>query len=587
MKKTILLVNAFVFTLILNAQTPNFKWAVSAETGGFVAGHSIVTDASGNVYTTGSFSGTCDFDPGPGNAILYSLSEEADIFISKFDANGKFLWVKKMGSYYKDDLSFGIALDAKNNVYVTGIFYGTVDFDPGPGVYNLKIEDLQYSDIFILKLTSDGNFVWARQLQGKSEEMVFSIAVDDLGNVYTAGRFLDTVDFNPGAGVYKIGHSKAKNGSDYFDGFVLKLNASGNFVWAQRVGGDHQDKCNSIAADKFGYIYMTGEFTNKVDFDPGSGIFELQTSQGGTQDIFILKLDTSGAFVWAKSMMGVNEQIGFDIKLDNWGNIYTTGSFQSTTDFDPGAGVYELTPSNSGYSHVFMTKLNANGSFVWAKDLGEMDFSLLGDNFSPRLHLWEFAIDKFGNIYRIGGFNVPTDFDPGPGTFNLTSSGGYDIFISKLDSAGKFIWAQKMGSKSDDVGNGIALDASGNILITGWFKDSVDFDLGTGKYNLKSLGDHALFINKMGQGTGDIKGNIVKSNITIYPNPASNILNIDNINNTNSKIQIFNSLGQILLDESLLPNHSSLDLQKLPSGLLIVKVIERGNVLSVQRILKQ
>ncbi|MFM9946137.1 MAG: SBBP repeat-containing protein [Bacteroidia bacterium] len=586
MKKTILLANfIFLFSLVF-AQTPGFKWAASVETDGFSAGHSIAVDASGNVYTTGSFSGsTTDFDPGPGVTVLSSLSKERDIFISKFDANGKFLWAKQVGSYYEHDISLGIALDALNNVYVTGYFYGTVDFDPGPGVYNLQAVGLEYMDNFILKLTSNGNFAWAKRIGGKFEDISKSITVDPKGNVYTTGYFFDTVDFNPGAGVYKLVSQKLKNGSEYTDGFILKLNTAGDFVWAKRIGGDNVDYCHSITSDKFGNVYTAGSFTNTVDFDPGPGIVELMG--GNPEDAFILKLDSSGYFVWAKSFAGINHQIGYSIALDAMGNVYTIGMFESKTDFDPGAGTFEL--SASGSRTVFISKLNSSGNFVWAKDLGEMDFSLITHVNEDPLHLWGFTVDKAGNIYRTGALEDLLDFDPGSATFNLSSKGGYDIFISKLDSAGKFKWAHRIGEKSDDVGNAIAVDNKGNIFTTGWFQDSVDFDLGSGKFNLTSYGNHALFINKMGEGTGSTKEFIKKSNFKIYPNPSSGILNIDleNLNNSNIKIQIINSIGQIMLEQTTKSQHSQFDIKDLSNGLFLVKVMDGNSILTFQRIIKQ
>ncbi len=150
------------FQFALNAQGPEFAWVKQMGGAGGEVGNSITLDNNGNIYTTGSFFGTCDFDPGSGTYNLTSFGYY-DIFVSKIDASGNFLWAKQMGGADRMR-GYSIAVDNNGNVYTTGDFYGTCDFDPGSGTYNLTSFGLNYT--FLSKLNTTGNFVWAKQIGG-------------------------------------------------------------------------------------------------------------------------------------------------------------------------------------------------------------------------------------------------------------------------------------------------------------------------------------------------------------------------------------------------------------------------------------
>jgi len=210
----------------LLASSNNF-WAKSMGGMYWDQGNSIAVDSSGNVYTTGRFWGTADFDPGPGTFNMTSAGGN-DIFVSKLDSSGNFVWAKRMGGTddaYDGDIGLGIAVDSSGNVYTTGYFYGTADFDPGSGTYNLTA--VEY-DIFVSKLNSNGDFVWAKSMGGAGWDKAASIAVDTSGNVYTTGFFEYNADFDPSLDVFDL-VSPGSNDSI----FISKLDSSGNFVWAK------------------------------------------------------------------------------------------------------------------------------------------------------------------------------------------------------------------------------------------------------------------------------------------------------------------------------------------------------------------
>lgn len=246
---------------------------------------------------------------------------------------------------------------------------------------------------------------------------------------------------------------------------------------------DYQIKC-----DNNGNIYSTGRFDNTIDADPGPGVFNL-TGTGLCTDVFFQKLDSAGNFIWAKSIGGSRLEVCQSFTLDANNNIYATGFFDGTSDFDPGPGIFNL---STIYTSAYIQKLDENGNFLWAKFVG-------GD--SAHAFPSDIDVDSNNDAYITGYFYDTIDFDPGPGVFNLSpfdSSTG--MFILKLSATGNFSWAKFMGGHDYySWTTSIALDAINNIYTTGTFSDTVDFDIEAGVYNLTNIGSPDIFIHKISQ----------------------------------------------------------------------------------------
>jgi hypothetical protein len=471
MKKNYLL---FIIVLLgskLNAQNNFFQWSKSI--GDLSYDYAVATsvDSLGNVYIAGTFQGTVDFDAGSGIYNLTSLGAE-DIYILKLDMNGNFLWAKGFGSTLGDQIN-AMTLDRFGNVYATGAFQATVDFDPGAGTYTLASSGSV--DAFVLKLDFSGNFLWAGKIGGTTYQGGNRITLDRWDNVLIAGNFDGTADFDPSIATYTLTAPLS------LDNFILKLNSSGQFVWAKRIGGDSQNMNLGIAVDKTGSVYTCGYFYYHTDFDPGSGTYSL-TATGSDKDIFVSKLDVSGNFVWAKRIGSANEDLAQAMTIDTTGNLYITGTFVGTVDFDPNAGTFNLT-SVGGVSglDMYVLKLNSSGNFIWTKSMGGANTELCTS----------IAIDSIGNIYTTGSFRNTADFNPNAGVNNLTSNcvNCEDMFISKLDSTGTYVWAINIGTSSYSTGGShIKSDKNGSIYICGSFRGTTDFDPGAGVSNLTSLG---------------------------------------------------------------------------------------------------
>lgn len=383
-------------------------------------------------------------------------------------------WVRQMdGSGMFSSIPM-VDLDENGNVYTCGAFSGTVDFDPGLGVSNLTAQGTY--DIFVSKLDISGNFYWVKRIGGLENDNVASFTLDNTGNIYATGEFIGTVDFNPDAGTYNL------TSVDYRDAYITKLDADGNFVWAKQIGETNFIQTHSITTDGSGNVYVTGGYAGTVDLNPEAPISNLTSV--GLSDIFIFKLNSSGEFQWAKSMGGsINNDYGLSIKTDSDNNIYTTGYFHGTADFDPSSGVYNLSASESA---IFVCKLDASGNLIWAKQMGSA--ASLGTSI---------YVDSDRYTYTTGGFFDTGDFDPGSGTANLISSGHEDVFVSKLDESGNFIWASQIGGGEYDGGGAIAVDDKGSVYTSGFFASNADFDPGAGTQYLTSAGDNDAFISKL------------------------------------------------------------------------------------------
>lgn len=469
-----LLIITLTPSIFVKAQTPNFAWVKSMGGSGFNTGNSIITDANGNVYTTGYFEGVCDFDPGVGTYYLAS-NGGWEIFVQKLDPSGNFIWAVSMGGASNDGGN-GIVADSSGNVYITGFFQNTVDFDPGPGTYYLT-SDGNY-DIFVLKLDASGNLIWAVSMGGQSTQSAHGLAVDPSGYLYITGEFYGTTDFDPGTGTNYI----TSNG--ILDIFTLKMDSTGDVIWVKSMGGTAIDRGYAIAADDHGNVYTAGVFNGTVDFNPGVGAYNL--SSNGNEDIFIQKLDSLGNFIWAVSIGNANQDYVSDMAVDIHGNIYTTGWYYGTLDFDPGIGIYNLSTNGEA---IFILKLDGSGNFLWAKSMGD----------SVNNEGYAISLDAIGNVYSTGRFQNTVDFDPDTSTYYLTSNGHNDVFVQKLDTAGNLVWAINVGGTSRDNGNGITIDKYDNILLTGLFSSTVDFDPGAGVATQICNGYNDVFVLKLSQ----------------------------------------------------------------------------------------
>lgn len=387
-------------------------WAKNLSGNQWVYGENIDIDAAGNLYVTGYFGGTADFDPSASTANL-GVAGESDIFFAKYDNNGNYLWANRIGGS-EDDRGKDIHHDGNGNIFITGGVTGTVDFDPSSGVFNLS-HSLS-KDIYLAKYDDDGNFLWVNAFGSPTTSFEEGLAVDTdpAGNPYLSAYYFGTVDFDPSANTANLGQV---NGDETV---IAKYDVNGNYLWANMIGKGMQERGNSIKVDASGNVYIVGNFAGTVDFDPSANNVNL-TSEGNN-DIFIAKYDNNGNYSWAKHFGGNSADYGRGIDVDANGNVYLVGSFQETVIFDD---VIQYALTVSGFADYFVAKYTNNGDFIWVNRIGDTGFE----------EGMDVIVDVNENIYVTGQFWNTVDFDPSSGETDLTSNGSNDIFIQRFNFA--------------------------------------------------------------------------------------------------------------------------------------------------------
>jgi len=385
----------------------------------------IIVDNDQNVIIVGDHRSTTDFDPGPGIQNVSTPSGVTENFVLKLDSGGNFVWVK----IFKVEKVLDVEIDNFNNISIIGLFEGTSDFDPGTATFNLT--SVGFNDIFTLKLDSMGLFQWAIQLGGTHpQDVAKTLDIDSAGNLYLAGSFNGTVDFNPGGGT----HNLTSNGGSGFDAFLLKLNDSGQFIWVRSFGGAHSDFGSLVAVDSWGNSYSTGSFEGVVDFDPGPGIFNLVGDPPFSVPAakYILKLDSNGNFGWAKKLNGFLGIMSITNNQSNANDIYYSGWFSDTVDFDFSYGTDIRTPGLNVSADAFVSRFDSAGNYVNVATYGSGGSAIAYD------------VEVFNNnhIYSVGSFRDSADFNPGSGIqYEYAASAGWrDVYVLKLSECTQYTY---------------------------------------------------------------------------------------------------------------------------------------------------
>jgi hypothetical protein len=451
------------------SQTPQFGWARSIDCSQHSEGHSVQADANGNVFTVGTFKGTIDLDPGPvvdslnsagdydifiqkhdatgnilwtkrvggasedrceslcvdavgniyiaGSFYLFMDSDPGagvdslksvggfDSFICKLDNNGNLIWRKQFCGKSNSDHVNAMCVDGNGNIFTTGSFVDTTDFDPGPDVFNLT-----EGYVFVSKLDVSGNFVWAKKITGQITPA--AISLNSAGEIVVGGIFSSSADFDPSPATFIL----SSNGNS--DAFIVKLNAAGNLMWAKKVGGAGYDECHDLVVDAYDNIWFCGFIGTPVDFDPGPSTYTLGASSFASA--FFCRWTYDGTFGCAGKMDAGNGSEAHSITTDIHGDLYVTGSFNNVGDFDPGPGTFTL--QSAGFSDVFTAKYTHSGALSWAYRIGTTS--------SEDSH--NISIDNNGSLYTTGLFANSVDFDPFTHTYTITQNAAFEVFTLKL-----------------------------------------------------------------------------------------------------------------------------------------------------------
>ena len=369
----------------------------------------LFVDENDYIYICGTFRDTIDFDSSGIAAPLISAGS-IDAFIAKFNPNGDLIWVKAISG---PDLQFiSMTRSDDNFIYTSGIFSGLTDFDPSTADFNLN-GGLQA--MYFAKYSTDGDFMWAKKVGLSSSISPTKPILTGDTLITMTGWFTGTVDFDPNTGTVA---ATAPSGN--LDVFVAKYDSSGNFISLFSFGGNQSEFGNSLIYDEQGNWYLTGGFNGTCNFNPlGSSVSIVSQGQN---DIFFAKYNPLNQLLFVKVTGGTSNDYGKTILMDAQKNIWQTGSFSSTIDFDPGSGVSNLI-SVDGYDGIFIRKLDTLGNHIWSKRI---------DGFGLNVS-HELAIKDSNEFYLAADFSHITDVDPSENVQEISTLNGNDTYILKLN----------------------------------------------------------------------------------------------------------------------------------------------------------
>ena len=508
-----------------------YIWARKIGGTGSDAVKKLITDTSGHIYLTGTFAGTVNFDPAGGGSASLTSNGGDDIFVAKFDTAGNYIWAKNAGGT-GSELVNGMGIDRSGGVYITGGFMNTMYFGAaGSSTGVPAITSNGGQDAYFARYDAAGNYVWGRNIGAANTEEGLCIRADDSGNVYIAGRFQETVDFNPGSGVANL-----ISNSGGLDIYVAKYSPAGEYIWAFAVGGaTGSDLPKDLVFEQAtGHIWVVGQFAGTADFDPGTPTVNLE-STGTAIAGFIARYDRNGNYLLARSIGGATGTfLGVStIALNAASNIYITGYFAGQVDFDPGTPVVNHT-STGLFQDAFFAKYDAGLNYVWSAPVQGTGTYSFTDGTGVTT-----AGD--GNIYYTGTYAGKIGLGTRPED-SLSSGGG---FLSNT-------YMVKFTDKCPSFGS-LTVAACDGYSFNGHTYTA------TGTYTETFAGAHC--------------DSIVTLNLTIHPSPTATVIKNDSVLTANNagSYQWINCA-----DNTVIPGAGSQNYTVTASGSYAVIITDNG-----------
>ena len=363
------------------------------------------------------------------------------------------IWVNTYGGT-QSDIGIAVATDASSNVFTVGYFTGTAAFS------GTSLTSAGGVDLVISKTSSAGVQQWVKGYGSTGDEIAKAIAVDSGGNVYVAGYIFGTANLG--------GTNMVSSGG--YDMFMAKYSPTGTHVWSRRFGGTATDIINSIAVDSQTNIVVAGTFQGTVNVGNTNW-----SSYLGATDCFIAKYSAVGAHIWSKTFANDGDEFAMSVAIDSSDNIIIGGYFYALVDF---GGGYLVADGGSDY---FLAKFNSSGTYQWSKKYGG----------ASGQRAYSLDIDASGNPVIAGDFSI--SMDAGNGVTNNSTSGSTDVFVAKYSGVdGSFTWVKPIGGLSTQGVTGVDVDSSGNVVVIGYFSNSLIF--GTGPTLLSAGGTDGFLV---------------------------------------------------------------------------------------------
>lgn len=516
----------------------------------------LAVNALGETYMASQLLGSIDVDPGPGTTELSSGpgSPTSSICLSKFDQNGTWIWTKRIGNTISKP--HAIALDPDGNVFMTGMFKGTVDFDPGPGVVNHTSAGAD--DIFVMKFDANGEHLWSCRF-GTNEDVEggWDLAVDASGNAHVMVSARGTIDVDPGPGVLPFTPAGQLTS-------IIKLDAQGALVWAKSVELDGASYNNwHITVDGSGNVLMTGQYSGaSVDVDPGPGTTYLPHDPVRPNGVFVVKWDPQGELLWAHGIAGA---IPGHLACDAEDNVLVTGNTINDVDLDPGPGLQMHAIGNASNTS-WVLKLDPLGTHVWSKIWTTNSIVQTKD----------VAADQNGNVIIGGIYNAAMDLAPGPLVVPAPeASSGSCSFITALDPSGAYLWSGELGAGQHDAYvEHMAIAPDNSLRISGWFYGAMDMDPGPGTstYTGPLTRQSTMLLSFAGTNNPTGIPTTAKNSAKLYPVPTEGPLTITHTEDI-ALINISDPRGVLVSTERPGMQRASIDISALPAGCYMVEIV--------------
>jgi hypothetical protein len=351
------------------------------------------------------------------------------------------------------DFGKDIAADSAGNIYVTGYFSATVDFDPGPATSSCTAT--AGTDAFLAKYGPEGNLLWVRCFAGPGADMPHTVRVDALGRATVVGYFSNTVNFDPNG----ASGSRTSNGGR--DAFVVQYSPDGGFRWVVTFGSAGEDDATDVAFDAKNQAHVSGSITGGTNMDPlGNALI----SSRGATDAVVATYDGNGSYVGAFQLGGPLPDAGYAIASDAAGNVVVGGTFQGVANLAQGT---PQSRTSRGSGDIFVGSYSVDGQTRSLAQIGGTGFDLLAPGGLDR--------DAEGNVVVTGSFQGSADFGE-PGQRTLVSNGDDDLFLAKFGPNGRLSWALGVGGSGGDRGHRCKFDRAGNVVVAGWWRGTANFD---------------------------------------------------------------------------------------------------------------
>lgn len=554
--------NLFYLTLLIFitshlSYAQNFEWAQQNGGEGEDVVRSLVVDPEGNTYITGYFTDVSYFGSEESETEIVS-NGWYDVFVAKTSPEGNLVWIKTFGGT-GFDLGTGISIDEEKNVYVTGVFEETVNFNP-EGENSMTSAGQQ--DIFILKLSSDGSFNWVKPIGGTGYEETTSIGADSMGNVYATGYFYETVNFNPEGEVFEM----TPQGSLSSDGFIVKYAENGDFIWAQKFGGEGMDLPMEMKVMENGDMHLTGNFEGMADFNPNPSESSFLMTEEDFKGVFYLYLNNSGYLQQAvKVAEAPFEAIGMDLAIDNESNVYITGNFGGTITFASTNGEDSFTFTSNNYYNGFAAKINLEGNTLWAKHIAPVtveETSSMG---------YGIAVNENQEAFLSGFFSNTVAFDE----FELTQQTDHYMtpYLAKINENGEFVFVTQFAGANFIDNHFIGTDAESNIYLSGTFEESGDLNPDpNGELISESRGFRDLYVIKMNNEAMSVSDPAPETSFSVYPNPSYGIFHITSDKDLSGKKYGIYDMSGREITSGVMDKDSTLELSHLNKGVYVLKI---------------